>query len=473
MTGKRGRVAERSAAALAAAAALVAAAFTVAVVALPFARFAYESPALRVMLETVNAIIAIVVGYVVYGRFREGRRLQDLLLGLALSTAAVAGLVLTAIPSAVQDGMGTLTGSWVPLGFRLVGATTVATAALVSGGRRADRRRAALTSTLFVLALVAVAVAGSVAAGSLPPVVDPAAVGDATRPQLVAHPAALGVLGLDALLYAVGAVAFVRQADRRQDPFLRWLAAGCTLSAVGRLHYVLYPSLYSDVVYTGDVLRLGFYLLLLVGAAQEITTYWRTRAQVAVLEDRRRMARELHDGVIQELSYIRAQYQRLSANPGDLAVVERIGGAAGRAIEESRRALAALTRPEDEHLPTALQRTVVALGEQYDVKVETEIDPRADVDGALADALLRITGEAIHNAVRHGQAARIRVRLTADPLSLLVADDGRGFTAHRPDDGPPSGFGLTSMNERAAGVGGTLAVQSAPGEGTTVRVTWS
>jgi signal transduction histidine kinase len=467
----QGRVAQPSAAALAAAAALVAAVFTVAVVVLPFARFAYASPALRVMLETVNAVIALVVGYLVYGRFREGRRLQDLLLGLALCTVAVASLVLTAVPSALEDALGATTSSWVPLGFRLVSATTLAAAALVPGTRRVDRSRAALTTGLFALALVAVGVAGAVAAGSLPPVVDPAAVGDATRPQLVAHPAALGVLGLDALLYAVAAVALVRQADRREDRFLRWLAAGCALTAFGRLHYVLYPSLYSDVVYTGDVLRLGFYTLLLVGAAKEITAYWRTRAEVAVLEDRRRMARELHDGVIQELAYIRAQYQRLVADPGDLAVVERIGGAAGRAIEESRRALAALTRPGDEHAPTAMLRTVEALAERHEVEVVTDIDPRADVDPPLVDALLRITGEAVHNAVRHGGASRIHVRLTAEPLSLRVTDDGRGFLPTQ-QDGPPRGFGLTSMAERAAGVGGTLEVQSEPGEGTTVRVTW-
>ena len=77
--------------------------------------------------------------------------------------------------------------------------------------------------------------------------------------------------------------------------------------------------------------------------------------------------------------------------------------------------------------------------------------------------------EAVHNAVRHGGASRIDIHLAARPLELTVADDGRGFDASVRATG---GFGLTSMRERAHGVGATLDVSSVPGRGTTVAVSW-
>src|SRR5215217_7301727 len=87
--------------ALTATVAATAAAVTVAVVALPFVRFAYHAPALHVVLETANALAALFVGYLVYGRYAQNRKLQDLLLVLALYTVAIANLALTALPSAV------------------------------------------------------------------------------------------------------------------------------------------------------------------------------------------------------------------------------------------------------------------------------------------------------------------------------------------------------------------------------------
>ena len=126
---------------------------------------------------------------------------------------------------------------------------------------------------------------------------------------------------------------------------MRWLGAGCALAAVARVDYVLFPSLYSDFVHLGDTFRLGFYLCLLVGAAREVRSYW---ARAAVLEDRRRLARDLHDGLTQELTYLYAQAQRLQTHPDDRRIAHQISGAAGRAIDEARHAIGALTRPADQ-----------------------------------------------------------------------------------------------------------------------------
>jgi signal transduction histidine kinase len=102
----------------------------------------------------------------------------------------------------------------------------------------------------------------------------------------------------------------------------------------------------------------------------------------------------------------------------------------------------------------------------------TDLDPRPQIAAVDGEVLLRIVGEAVRNAVRHGEAQRIDVRLTAEPRRLAITDDGRGFTSGSPGRRRVGGFGITSMTERAAGLGAELSITSEPGEGTTVWVTW-
>jgi signal transduction histidine kinase len=301
-----------------------------------------------------------------------------------------------------------------------------------------------------------------------------ATIADLARPSLGGHPVLLAANLVSVLVYAVAAWHYTRQAAGAEDHLLRWLGAGCLLGAFSGLHYAVYPSLYSDYLYSGDVLRLGFYVCLLVGAAKEIRTYFELRTRMAVLAARRRVARDLHDGLAQELSYLWSQSQAMvAAGQGGDERLERIAGAAGRALDEARRAIASLTRPLDEPFPRVLQQTADDLAGRYGVSVVTDLDPAATVALDRGEALLRIAAEAIRNAVRHGHASRIDVELRAAPLSLTVRDDGRGFSPGRAGAVRAGGFGLTSMRERAEGMGGRLEVTSAPGEGTTVRVTWA
>ena len=450
--------------------AVVAATLTAFVVLAPFLGFAYRAPALRAVLETLNAVVALLVAFLVYGRFRQHRRLQDLLMVLALCAVAVANLVLTALPSAIAQVRGDDFSRWEGLAIRLLG-TAGLTAAALLGPRITVRRQTAAVVAAGGVVLV-VAVTGLLLSTTLPPTVEPGiGLGDARSPRLVAHPAAMAAQGLGAVLYAVAAVAFTRQGARSDDPLLRWFGAGCVLAATARVHYLLFPSLYSDYVHTGDVLRLGFYVLLLAGAAAEIRSYWETRMEAAVLDDRRRMARELHDGLTQELTYISSQAGRLVARPDDRSAAERIRAAAERALDEARRAIAALVRPVDLPFPRALQQVVEELADRYEVKVVTHLDPRTHLDPIQGETLLRVVSEAVRNAVTHGGAHRVEVRMNASPLCLSVSDDGSGFDPHRPQSHRPGGFGLISMRERAEGLGGELSIDSSPGEGTTVLVT--
>jgi signal transduction histidine kinase len=453
--------------------AVVAGGVTVAVVVLPFLGFAYRAPALHVALETADALIALLGAYLLYGRFRADRQARELLLVLALCTMAGANLVLTAVPAAVALAQGEELSRWAGLVVRFAGILLLLAAALTPAAIRLTPRSSRWLSASVGAALVALAVAGVTVGGGLPPTVDPSQpLGDGTRPVLAAHPAVLVVQALGGLCYLVAAIAFTRQGARTGDQLVRWVGAGCVLGAFARVHYLLFPSLYSDYVYTGDVLRLGFYVFLLVGAAREIRSFWELRTRAAVLEDRRRTARELHDGLSQELAFIVAQSQRLAADPGAPGTAERIGAAATRAQFEARRALRAMTRPHDVPFPAVLQQTVDDLAQRYDVTVVTDLDTGARLGAAEGEVVLRIVGEAVRNAVRHGGARRIEVRLTAEPRTLSVADDGRGFVVCTPRGARVDGFGLTSMRERAAQLGAELGIDSSPGRGTTVWVRW-
>ncbi len=442
---------------------------TVVVVALPHVRFAYTAPALRAVLETVNAMAALLVAYLVALRYRESCRLQELLLVAALVLVGVANLLLTALPAALL-GDGQRVAQWDSLVVRLLGAVLLTAAALVPDrltppAGNGGRRRLLLLGGALLVALVGLRTAFI---GSLPaPVEVEVGPEQSGRPLVTGHPLVLGAQALGLLLYVVAAAAFTRQAAQTRDELLPWLAAHCVLAATARVHYLLFPSLYSDYVYTGDLLRVGGYVLLLVGASREIRGHW---ARAAVLEDRRRLARDLHDGLTQELTYIYSQALRLESHPEDRRIPQHISGAAGRALDEARHAIGALTRPADQTFGVALQQTVEDLGRRHDVRTDTAIEQSVVVTPEQAEVLLRVTAEAFRNAVRHGDATCVSVSLTGEPLELVVRDDGRGFD---PDGVVRRGFGLTSMRERAEGAGATYALDSRPGEGTQVRMTWT
>jgi signal transduction histidine kinase len=442
---------------------------TLAVLVLPFARFAYRAPVLHVVLETAEGCIALLVAYLLYGRYRRTGAARMLLLTCALVVVATANLALQALPSAL--GGGELT-PWASLGVRLLGVAVLAAAAFTPQGAGVPRERARVVlvaSTLLVLGLVAAAAGYG---DRLPPAVDPGWTADALRPSWGGHPLAMLAHAASGLLYAAAAVSFTRGAERDADELLRWLGAGCGLAAVARIVYLLFPSLYSEYVYVGDVLRLGFYLLMLVGAMREVQSYWESQSHAAVLEDRRRLARDLHDGLAQELTYIWSQSTLLARVPGDGQVAERINGAAARAIDEARGAIDALTRTTTAPFAVRLREAVDGLAGRYGVEAQVVADEGVELGPERSEAALRIVAEAFRNGVRHGGATRIEVTAAVSPLRIAVRDDGTGFDRASPATSRGSGFGLTSMRERAEGVGARLVLESVPGAGTTVEVRW-
>jgi signal transduction histidine kinase len=186
----------------------------------------------------------------------------------------------------------------------------------------------------------------------------------------------------------------------------------------------------------------------------------------AAAEERRRIARDLHDGLAHELTFI-ASRSRSRANGSDDAETSEIARSADRALDEARRAITVLSADRRQGIAESISQTAEDLAARHGIAVRLEVADTVEVPGDVGEHLLRITREAICNAATHGRPGAIRVRLWNDGMThLAVDDDGSGF-----DVGATSrGFGLVSMRERAERVGGTLCVRSAPGSGTSVEV---
>jgi len=263
----------------------------------------------------------------------------------------------------------------------------------------------------------------------------------------------------------------MRRAEWNGDEFTSWLAASAALASLARLNYVFFPSLDTAWVYPADILRLGAYLLILFGAAREIRRYQQGLAQAAILDERRRMARELHDGLAQELAFIVTRTRELAEGlvaTNDHAL-GRLAAAGERALDESRRAITALSAPIDESFETAVVQTVEEVASRVGTRTEIVVDPGVEVPSATKEALLRILREAVANASRHGGARKVRVEVTnGEVLRLKVRDDGSGFDAAA--GGDAGGFGLTTMAERVHALGGELRISSQPTAGTEVEV---
>ncbi len=273
------------------------------------------------------------------------------------------------------------------------------------------------------------------------------------------------------LLAGSAAIGLVRSSARTGDGLERSLAAGATVLGIAYFDYLLEPSLGSDRLYAGDMLKLGAFLLVLYGCVLEFRTLQRELARQVAVDERRRMARDMHDGLAQELAFIASHSQRLSHTGEDAATAAHLRSAAERALHDSRTTIAVLTAPEDVPLDLLVVRTVDSFRSRFGVDVELDLEQGVVVGAESRNALLRILHEGLINAVRHGSAQRILVSLNGNShgQTLRIADDGCGFDVQAAIS-TGSGLGLTSMQERAGLLGGTLRIASTPGAGTVVEV---
>lgn len=436
-------------------------------VVVPVVQFAYRAPGLHIALETAAALIALLAAYLVLGRYRRSARIDSLALVCALWLFGVSNFFLGALPAAVFGARADVFSSWASSVTATLGAGIFMLAAYlrpvaVAAPRKVERRALAATTGLVVLTAIATFLLRTrLPAAVLPDVAGPG------QPHLNGHPVIVETQLAAVLAFAAAALAFMRRAEDSGDDLMRWFAVGSVLAAGSRLNYFLYPSLYSQWVSIGDAFRVLFYFVLLLGAVREIRRYWSSIAEAAALEERRRIARDLHDGLAQELTFLVRRGRRLLASGA--AGGSDIAASAARALVESRRAIAALTLPLDEPLEHVLARTLPEVARRNGARITLDLEP-VIVAPATREALVRVASEAVWNAAQHADATAIQVRLSREEgVRLEVTDDGTGFDVKAALT-TNNGFGLTSMRERIAALGGTFACESRPGRGTRVEV---
>jgi signal transduction histidine kinase len=198
--------------------------------------------------------------------------------------------------------------------------------------------------------------------------------------------------------------------------------------------------------------------------------------RLEVLEERERIAKELHDGVIQSLFAVGMSLQGVAAMSGDDEISRRLEAAVedvDHAIRDLRNYIFGL-RPgilADRQLDQALKELANDFGSRSGVVTVVEVDGEAASELASRAAdVVQLVREALSNVERHAGATTCRVSLRRGPdgnVILEVDDDGRGFDVTR----PVPGMGLTNLRERVDALHGTFEVASTPGEGTTIRAT--
>jgi signal transduction histidine kinase len=196
--------------------------------------------------------------------------------------------------------------------------------------------------------------------------------------------------------------------------------------------------------------------------------------ELASLEERQRLARDLHDSVKQTLFSLglglRSARNRVRSEPDEAVnLLRQQEDAALTAQVEMGRLLSQLRTQSTEHgdLVAILRRHCAMLAQQHGFHVTLETPPALTLPESLLSELTYVVKEALHNAFRHSGAAHVQLTLTHDDdvLTVCIIDQGCGFDTTA---APQQGHGLRGIRERVTNLGGRLEIQSAPGRGTTI-----
>jgi signal transduction histidine kinase len=273
-----------------------------------------------------------------------------------------------------------------------------------------------------------------------------------------------------------------------------YAASLASLLAVLAFDFFLVPPLYTFVVFKfEDLLTLCVFLATAIMTSQlasalrrraeqarsrerELRLLYEQAQELATLQERQRLARELHDSVSQALYGIslgaHTAQEALESDPEQaMASIEYVITLTEAGLAEMR-ALIFELRPESleiEGLVAALTRQVAVLRTRYKLTVDATLDIEPELPPEMKHALYRVAQEALHNIVKHARASTVALRLARqeNEIILQVRDNGKGFDPAGPF---PGHFGVRSIEERVTRIGGTLTIESAPGQGTCVEV---
>lgn len=424
-----------------------------------------------VALETTVALTTLAAALLMFGRFLDTKVLSDIVLAAALAGLAAGSVASWSLTVVNPSNPMWQDAAWALAGVRAASAVVLAVSSMLRAVRVPDRSppvRWLLWSLVALCPLGLTAVLGALAnAGVLPQAAAVTVVGNVVR---VAPTTAIDVLVVVSVVgFAVAAAGFVLGFEATREPFRLFMAAMAASFSLAHLNFALLPVSYLRHLYLGDLFRLVGVTLLFAGILNEVRLAWHRKHASSIAVERKRLAGQLHDGATQDVAFIAATARDLAATD-PRPELQQIVAAAERALEETRYSIFKLTydpnRPLDGVLVAAAEQVAYRMG----ARLRADCQDGIRVGSAATDALSRIVRESVLNAVRHGNADVVDLRLRRNGRQIVVTiqDNGRGFD---PGSTPTAGYGLAGMRERAAEVGGTLTVSASPGQGTRIEVT--
>ena len=451
-------------------------------------------PTVDLVIDTVAVVVSVMLTALAWARFRETHVIAGAYQAAAFQAVAVAYGIAVVIS---LEHSTSITSLAQPENVQVLvfGVARLAAAILfVIAGTYTGRRTYGWNPVRILVApTLAVLIAGLVGTSFDPPpeplqiitLTDPSGLPTTTPFGAALHLATAG-------LFFVGAFVSRGLWHAGHAVIDGWIAIGLVFAGFGELHWALYPSAHPGQVSTGDLLRLAFSVCLLLGlesalraglrdlrrANIELASLRDSEIERASLEERTRLARELHDGLAQDLWLAKLRTGELASMDGLPVEARQAAQEAVAAIDvglgDAREAVAALrsSAHSESGFCNLVRRTVEDSGDRYGLRVEFtfEGEHAAHIAPRTQAEILRIAQEAMTNIARHADATIVGVRLAIDGerIALRVVDNGRGFDTAAV---PPGTFGLASMQERAALIGGRLRVASRPGAGTRVVLT--
>ena len=473
--------------------------FTAVVVAVPAVAPALISERLDLGILTAAALVSIAVAALNWARGRVSGDAGALVRGSAFAVLGLlngVNLVIVVMGAEARFGASLDDPGQLPLVAGVIARWTSAVLFVLAGALALNRAAPSARPAVMLIApaaLVGVAIAlAALSQDRLPELAPAAALNELVQlPPMPLTPglapvlvAIQGVIGAAFVVAALLAHRSYRRSGRTGDALL---AAGLLIAAASQVHGTIHPGGYASMVTTGDFLRLAFYGVLLGGivtdsrddlrelreAHGEVQRLAEAQAESAQLEERARIAREIHDGLAQDLWYAKLKQSRLAQRVGDdgesRILSDEVGDAIDAALAEARRAVVAM-RPGAAagDLPDMIARQVIDFSDRFALRAEVKnTGPVPDMEPRAQAEVLRIVQEALTNVRKHADATVVRVDLESGAdMKVTIADNGRGF---RPDVAT-GGFGLESMRQRAELIGATLTVSSEPSDGTRVEL---
>ena len=476
----------------------------------PSLSFALLDRSTDVAVNSLTLLAAASLAALALARFRESGRLAGLFQSsafLLLGWFAFVNIAVSVLRVEAQFGL-SLGGEpeqlpiYISAIARLVGGAilVVAGAAAINIVHRAPRLRRALllpTAALTLIAAVLYLVRFQFPNidDLLPPFVGPIGIQEMIDEPNFAGPLS-DVTGIATLIQTVSVAVYLVGAFLYRRSYLRdgpvadgYLAVAMLIGAFAEIHFYFYPGVYGGLVTTSEALRLIFFVVLLLGINAESRSDLRalraayaaldrlrsSEAERATLEERTRLARELHDGLAQDLWFAKLKHERLvpfvpeEQRPLAAEVTEALDSA----IAEAKQAVVTMRAEDDRDvsLEELLSRAVDAFAGRSGVRADfaaadlpTSLPARTQVE------VLRILQEALTNVRKHADATVVRVNAEVGDgqLQLSVVDNGRGF---RPTETSGEGVGVQGMKERARLLGGELRIVSEPSAGTALHLT--